>query len=75
MDLGVCIGQQRKVKEIINWVKKKKKRTICKDELISFLIGKQYTNTSSKLFNIFFKFLLWQFVSQKENHLKIDIIL
>jgi predicted Fe-S protein YdhL (DUF1289 family) len=48
MDLGICIGQQRKLKEIITWIKKKKKRTIRKDELISFLIGKQYTNTSSK---------------------------
>lgn len=40
-DLGVTIGQQRKIKEIINWLRKKKRRTIRKDELISFLIGKQ----------------------------------
>lgn len=54
MDLGVCIGQQRKLKEIINWIKKKKKRTIRKDELISFLIGKQYTNTNqNQMFNLF----------------------
>ena len=42
MDLGIHLGQQRKLKDIINWIKKKKKRSIRKDELISFLIGKQY---------------------------------
>lgn len=55
MDLGICVGQQRKLKEIINWIKKKKKRTIRKDELISFLIGKQYTSSSNQnqMFNLF----------------------
>lgn len=43
LDLGVAIGQQRKVKEIINWLKKKKRRSIRKDELISLLIGRQFT--------------------------------
>ncbi len=42
MELGVHLGQQRKLKDIISWVKKKKKRSIRKDELVSFLIGKQY---------------------------------
>jgi hypothetical protein len=36
------MGQQRKLKELLNWLKKKKRRTIRKDELISFLIGKQF---------------------------------
>lgn len=40
-DLGISMGQQRKLKEILNWLKKKKRRTIRKDELISVLIGKQ----------------------------------
>lgn len=40
-DIGVSTGQQRKVKELINWLKKKKRRNIRKDELIGFLIGKQ----------------------------------
>lgn len=43
LDLGVAIGQQRKVKEIINWLKKKKRRSIRKDELISLLIGRQFS--------------------------------
>ena len=43
LDLGISIGQQRKVKEIINWLKKKKRRSIRKDELISLLIGRQFT--------------------------------
>jgi hypothetical protein len=49
------VGQQRKLKEIINWLKKKKRRTIRKDELISFLIGKQvsYTNSNNNLSSIF----------------------
>ncbi|CAF0766199.1 unnamed protein product [Brachionus calyciflorus] len=42
-DLGIAIGQQRKVKEIINWLKKKKRRSIRKDELISLLIGRQFS--------------------------------
>ena len=42
-ELGVQIGQQRKLKEIINWLKKKRRRTIRKDELISILIGKQFS--------------------------------
>lgn len=50
MDLGVHIGQQRKLKDIINWIKKKKKRSIRKDELISFLIGKQYPS-QNQMFN------------------------
>jgi hypothetical protein len=49
------VGQQRKLKEIINWLKKKKRRTIRKDELISFLIGKQvsYSNSNNNLSSIF----------------------
>ncbi len=44
-DLGVSIGQQRKVKELVNWLRKKKRRVIRKDELITFLIG---TNPNMK---------------------------
>jgi hypothetical protein len=39
MELGVSIGQHRKIKELINWLKKKKRRSIRKDELIGFLIS------------------------------------
>ena len=49
-DLGVNIGQQRKVKELINWLRKKKRRNLRKDELISFLIGKP-APPSSRLLN------------------------
>lgn len=49
LDAGVNIGQQRKVKELINWLRKKKRRNLRKDELISFLIGKQAPN--SRLIN------------------------
>lgn len=52
MDLGIHLGQQRKLKDIINWIKKKKKRSIRKDELISFLIGKQYPS-QNQMFNLF----------------------
>lgn len=52
MELGIHLGQQRKLKEIINWIKKKKKRSIRKDELISFLIGKQYPS-QNQMFNLF----------------------
>jgi len=52
MELGVHLGQQRKLKDIINWIKKKKKRSIRKDELISFLIGKQYPS-QNQMFNLF----------------------
>lgn len=75
LDLGISLGQQRKVKEIINWLKKKKRRSIRKEELISLLIGRQFTfstnpftqsssttnaNTSSSQFN--------PFMHQKANH-------
>jgi hypothetical protein len=50
LDLGVNIGQQRKIKELINWLRKKKRRYVRKDELISFLIGKQAPN-STRLLN------------------------
>jgi hypothetical protein len=46
-ELGAAVGQQRKLKELVNWLKKKKRRTIRKDELISFLIGKQVTHSNS----------------------------
>jgi hypothetical protein len=46
-DLGITMGQQRKLKELLNWLKKKKRRTIRKDELISFLIGKQFGANST----------------------------
>ena len=48
-ELGVAVGQQRKLKDIINWLKKKRRRTIRKDEIISFLIGKpvSFTNSNS----------------------------
>lgn len=39
--MGIAAGQQRKLKEILSWVKKKKRRTIRKDELLSFLLGRQ----------------------------------
>ena len=50
LDLGVNIGQQRKIKELINWLRKKKRRYVRKDELISFLIGRQAPN-STRLLN------------------------
>ena len=53
MDLGIHLGQQRKLKDLINWIKKKKKRSIRKDELISFLIGKQYPSQQNQMFNLF----------------------
>jgi hypothetical protein len=43
--LGVNIGQQRKAKELVTWLRKKKRRVIRKDELITFLIGQ---NPNSK---------------------------
>lgn len=40
-DIGVAVGQQRKVKELLSWLRKKKRRnTIRKDDLINFLMGK-----------------------------------
>ena len=51
MELGICLGQQKKLKEIINWLKKKKKRSIRKDELIAMLIGKQYP-AQNQMFNL-----------------------
>lgn len=54
MELGVHLGQQRKLKDLINFIKKKKnKRSIRKDELISFLIGKQYPSSQNQMFNLF----------------------
>lgn len=53
MDVGIHLGQQRKLKDLINWIKKKKKRSIRKDELISFLIGKQYPSQQNQMFNLF----------------------
>lgn len=49
-ELGVSVGQQRKLKELINWLKKKKRRSIRKDELISFLIGRQYPTQPTSIF-------------------------
>lgn len=53
-DLGIQIGQQRKLKELINWLRNNKKNNpnkrrnyIRKDELLSFLIGKQLSTSSS----------------------------
>ena len=51
MELGSCLGQQKKLKEIINWLKKKKKRTIRKDELIAVLMGKQWPS-QNQMFNL-----------------------
>jgi hypothetical protein len=50
-DLGVSVGQQRKIKDIFGWLKKKKRRTIRKDELIQFLINtlKQQQQTQSQI--------------------------
>jgi len=50
-DLGVSVGQQRKVKDIFGWLKKKKRRTIRKDELIQFLIStlRQQQQTQSPI--------------------------
>lgn len=54
MELGIHLGQQRKLKDLINFIKKKKnKRSIRKDELISFLIGKQYPSSQNQMFNLF----------------------
>lgn len=42
VEMGVGVGQQRKCKELLGWLRKKKRRnTIRKDDLISFLMGKQ----------------------------------
>lgn len=38
-ELGLVTGQHRKLKELLSWLKKKKRRTIRKDELLNFLIG------------------------------------
>lgn len=54
MELGVHLGQQKKLKDIISWIKKKKKRSIRKEELVSFLIGKQYP-TQNQMFGNPFK--------------------
>lgn len=40
-ELGIAAGQQRKLKEVLGWLKKKKRRTIRKEELLSFLLGRQ----------------------------------
>lgn len=40
-ELGIAAGQHRKLKEMLGWLKKKKRRTIRKDELLSFLLGRQ----------------------------------
>jgi len=54
MELGVHLGQQRKLKDLISFIKKKKnKRSIRKDELISFLIGKQCPSSQNQMFNLF----------------------
>ena len=39
LDLGTALGQHRKLKELVTWLKKKKRRTIRREELINFLIG------------------------------------
>ena len=46
-DLGLVVGQHRKLKELITWIKKKKRRTIRKDELINFLIGNINNETTN----------------------------
>jgi len=46
-DLGVAAGQHRKLKEVLNWVKKKKRRTIRKEELLNFLLGRQMEDSGT----------------------------
>jgi len=43
-DLGVQVGYQRRNRELLNWVRKKR-RNICREDLISYLAGKNTPHT------------------------------
>lgn len=47
-DLGMQLGHQRRTKEILTWVKKRKRPHVRRDELIAFLCGKSKPNRATQ---------------------------